>query len=118
MSINANHYRKIKELDTMAEQNGFAIVSDHRNWNVNLHDQLALVPQGDHLPPYSRDAVIYRGDVHDLISFLYGWEQQRRYLNILGACDNKRIQRKEQDSRNKKLVKIIKETKNDSEVPF
>lgn len=105
-------YSKIKQLDDLAAENGFSVITQSHHGNA-----LALIPAKESHVIYSRDAVLVMGSVEELIFFIVGWRTSRTYLNAVGACDTKRIERKEQDYRNKNLVKMIKTPKFSREEP-
>lgn len=110
MATTAYHYYKIKDLERMAETLGFHIGSANNAW-TNVENELGLMPSGEDLPIYTREAVLVRGTVEELIAWLAGWQKSLEYISVLGACDKKKIQRKEQDYRNKRLAQLIKNGK-------
>ena len=76
-------------------------------------DNVALVPKdNDALPIYSRDAVMFAGSLEGAGYWMQGvmWARDYDCMVIDKNTDAKRI-RKEQDERNKQMVKILKEEK-------
>lgn len=77
-------------------------------------DVVSVIPSGDDLPVYSRDAEIFVGTLEDLERWIQGVEWARRYdLMLFGQKHNGNRQRREQDHRNLQLVKMLKTGKND-----
>ena len=99
------HYRRVER---QANEAGFAfakvkiIVHD-------IDDSIALIPINDKLPIYHREAELFRGDLDQVEAFLDGIRFVRRYYEMLKLVDDKRIARKEQDYRNKELMRKLKE---------
>lgn len=75
-------------------------------------NQLALVPiDADALPIYTRDAEIYAGSLEGLEFWLRGVYWAREYDQMIKMSDDKRRAAKEQDERERQLVKMIKSEK-------
>jgi hypothetical protein len=94
MSLGLNAYYRFKELDETCEKLGFRVGSGRETYGVG--DLIALIPWGEQLPAYSRDAVIYRGDLDGCLTFLHGWQQSQYYLEIIGAIKKGTIAKAEQ----------------------
>ena len=107
MSTTAYNYRKIKDLERTCDHQGFEIRIDSQFGS----ERLSLAPKSDRLPVYSRTATLYTGDAEYLESFLSGWYAAKQYLKMLGVVDDKKLERKEQDYRNKLLADMIKHGK-------
>lgn len=75
------------------------------------NSMISLMPLGnDSLPIYSRDAEVFIGTLEDAGCWLTGVEWARDYDSMLfGNRHNNKRERKEQDERNKRLVKILKD---------
>ena len=76
-------------------------------------ENVALVPKDkDALPIYSRDAVMFAGSLESADCWMRGvlWARDYDSMVIDKKMDDKRV-RKEQDERNKQMVKILKEEK-------
>ena len=70
---------------------------------------MALKPKADCLPIYSRDAELFVGTIEQLERWLAGFHFARKYDSLLlGNKHDALRQRKEQDYRNKVLIKQIK----------
>lgn len=106
-----NTIRKIRNLEERADKLGL-------KFTAYKHDDMygenvALVPKDkDALPIYSRDAVLFAGSLEDADKFMQGvlWARDYDSMVIDKKMDEKR-ERKEQDERNKQMVKILKEEK-------
>jgi hypothetical protein len=76
-------------------------------------DNVALIPKDkDALPIYTRDAVLFAGSLEGAGQWMQGVLWAREYDRM--AVDqnlNKKRERKEQDERNKQIVRILKEEK-------
>ena len=73
-------------------------------------ENVALVPKDrDALPIYSRDAILFAGSLEHADRFMQGvlWAREYDRLAVDRKMDAKRA-RKEQDERNKQLMKKIK----------
>ena len=53
-------------------------------------DNIALYPKDDRLPIYSRDAVLFTGNLSELEYWIKGLDWARQYDNYLGAMSEKR----------------------------
>jgi hypothetical protein len=72
-------------------------------------DIISLYPKDDALPIFSRDADLFRGSIEEAEVWVRGvaWARQYDLLMIGNSIDTKRA-RKEQDYRNRELLKMIK----------
>ena len=76
-------------------------------------ENVALVPKdSDALPIYSRDAEMFVGSLEGAAYWMQGvmWAREYDRMNTDRNLDKKR-ERKEQDERNKQMIKILKEEK-------
>jgi hypothetical protein len=105
---------RIRRLEERIDKLGFKFAkSKHSDWSDD-HGALSLVPKDpDALPIYSRDAELYVGSVEGLETWLAGVRWAREYDMMLKLSDDKKRARKEQDERNRMLLKTIK----NSEIP-
>jgi hypothetical protein len=104
------HILEIEELKAKCDELGFRMgYSEHGIYNKEYGDVVALFPKDrDALPIYSRDAQLFTGTIESLKTWLDGIEWARKYDSlIIGKEVDARRARKEQDWRNKKLVKIL-----------
>lgn len=108
-----NMVRKVKHLEEECLRLGF-IMCHATHYSREYGDVVAVKPREDCLPIYSRDAEVFVGTLDALEYWIMGIEWARKYDRMLFDSKNdlKRT-RKEQDYRNKRLLKIIK----DGEMP-
>jgi hypothetical protein len=110
METTAYHYKKLRDLEDMAEHNGLKLKVGPHDW-ISSGNVLSLVTHEEHLPIYTRDIALASGTAEELHTFLRGWHSAREYLFILGATSKKAIARKEQNYRNRDLTNMIKKGK-------
>lgn len=109
-------YRKLQDLRRLEQQCnelGFRLGTPRHNWNDA--DRVALLPEEDHLPIYSRDAEIFVGTFEELEVWLRGVEWARQYDKLLKVSDQKRREQREQRYREQRLVEILASTKSPQE---
>jgi len=103
-----NLIRKIKYLEEECDKLGFMICQAN-HYIKDFGDVVALKPKADCLPIYSRDAELFVGTLEQLERWLAGFHFARKYDSLLlGNKHDALRQRKEQDYRNKILIKQIK----------
>lgn len=109
-----NTIQRIKRIEEEIDRLGFKFKRPkHGDWESE-EKSLSLVPKDpDALPIYSRDAELYVGSVEGLETWLAGVRWAREYDMMLKLSDDKKRARKEQDERNRMLLKTIK----NSEIP-
>jgi len=74
-------------------------------------DNVALIPKDqDSLPIYTRDAILFAGSLEGAAYFMQGimWAREYDRMVVDRNIDAKRI-RKEQDERNRQLLKTLKD---------
>jgi hypothetical protein len=94
-----NAYHQFKDLEEICAKLGFRMSRDPLGLyaNKDFGDLICLLPGNDEeLPAYSRDAVIFRGDLNECLTFLHGWQQSRYYLEIIGAIKKGVVEKAEQ----------------------
>jgi len=106
-----NTIQQVRKLEERADKLGlkFAAYRHDDRYGENV----ALVPKdSDALPIYARDAVMYVGSLEGAGSWMQGvmWAREYDRMAVDRNLDKKR-ERKEQDERNKQMVKILKEEK-------
>ena len=107
-----NTIQRIRNIEEKIDKLGFKFSkSKHSDWSED-HGALSLVPK-DHeaLPIYSRDAELFVGSLERLEDWLAGVRWAREYDMMLKLSDEKKRARKEQDERNRILLKTIKDSK-------
>ena len=104
------HILEIEELKAKCDELGFRMGYSERGiYNKEYGDVVALFPKDrEALPIYSRDAQLFTGTIESLKTWLDGIEWARKYDRLtIGKEVDARRARKEQDWRNKELVKIL-----------
>jgi len=102
-----NLIRKIRYLEEECHKLGFQICQASQFHN-EFGDVVALKPRDECLPVYSRDAEVFIGTIQELERFVQGFQFARKYESmIMGTKHDSARDRKEQDYRNKVLLKLI-----------
>jgi hypothetical protein len=106
-----NTIQQVRKLEERADSLGlkFAAYRHDDSFGANV----ALIPKdSDALPIYSRDAAMYVGSLEGAGSWMQGVLWARDYDTMV-VDKNLAVKRdrKEQDERNKQMVKILKEEK-------
>ena len=114
MSIGYNTILKLRNVEALANSMGFRFaLSNHSGYTTSGYDTykdvIALYPLDDKLPDYTRDAELFLGDLDEVATFLRGIQWGTNYLKMLKLVTNEKIERKEQDIRNKQLLTILTE---------
>jgi hypothetical protein len=106
-----NTIRKIRKLEERADVLGMRFTA-YGNDDI-YGENVALVPKDkDALPIYSRDAAFFVGTLEEADKFMQGILWARDYDDMLKVSDVKKRERKEQDERNRQLVRLLKSEKN------
>jgi hypothetical protein len=106
-----NTIQTIRKLEERAELLGM-------RFTAYKHDDLygenvALIPKDlAALPIYSRDAILFAGSLEAADKFMQGILWARDYDRMLKVSDVKKRERKEQDERNKQMIRLLKSEKN------
>jgi hypothetical protein len=101
---------KIERLKEKADKLGFMLCyPKYRNQDT---DMVGIKPKDqDSLPIYARDTELFYGTIDDLESWFLGVEWARNYDEYLKVSNSKKRERKEQDERNRQLVRLLKNEK-------
>lgn len=107
-----NQIQQVRKLEERADKLGlkFASYKHDDSFGANV----ALIPKDSEvLPIYSRDAELFVGTLESAASWMQGvmWARDYDSMVIDKKLDDKR-KRKEQDERNRQLVLILKNEKN------
>jgi hypothetical protein len=104
--------QRVRRLEAAVDNLGFKFKQPkHGDWE-RQEQSLSLVPKdADSLPIYSRDAELFVGTLEGLETWLQGVRWAREYDMVLRLSDEKKRARKEQDERNRILLKTIKDSK-------
>ena len=111
-----NHIRQIRKLEERADLLGmkFTAYKNDDRWG----ETVALVPKDrDALPIYCRDAELFAGTLEDADHWMQGvlWAREYDRMTIDRKMDDKR-KRKEQDERNRQLMRTIKNSHLDKDI--
>ena len=106
-----NTIQQVRKLEERADKLGLKFTAYRHDDSFGAN--VALIPKdSDALPIYSRDAVMFAGTLEGAAYWMQGvmWAREYDRMTIDRKMDEKR-ERKEQDERNKQMVKILKEEK-------
>jgi hypothetical protein len=104
-----NTIKHIRSIEERADRLGMKL-APYRH-DDRYGENLALVPKdNDALPIYTRDAILFAGSLEGAEYFMQGvlWAREYDRMLIDKNTDAKR-ERKEQDERNKQLMKTLKD---------
>lgn len=101
-----NTFLKLKRLEEEANKLGFRF--GNSKYGMRATDGIAICPKDDALPLYARDAEIMYGTDDEIEKFFRGIAFAKQYYTALRLIDDKKVARKEQDVRNRNLVKTLK----------
>ena len=106
-----NQIQQVRKVEERADKLGlkFAAYRHDDSFGANV----ALIPKDqDTLPIYSRDAELFAGTLEGAAYWMQGvmWAREYDRVVIDRKMDAKRA-RKEQDERNKQLIKMLKDEK-------
>lgn len=105
-----NQIQQVHKVEERADKLGFKF-APYKHDNV-YGENVALIPKDQELPIYTRDAELFAGTLEGAAYWLQGvaWAREYDRMVIDKNTDAKRA-RKEQDERNKQLVKMLKDEK-------
>lgn len=109
LTMDYNSYNMVKKFEQKCKDHGFEIT--RYKWG-NQNDgtcYIQLVPTEDNYPVYSRDAQLASGSIEYLMAFMDGMEFMKNYYQMLKLVDDKKVSRKEQDERNRVLMRQMGE---------
>lgn len=110
--------RKIRYLEEECHKLGFEI-TQARHYHQEFGDVLALKPRDECFPVYNRDAEVFIGTIEELERWVQGFHFARKYDSMLfGKRHDNLRDKKEQDVRNRRLLKTIETGKEPDAVDF
>jgi hypothetical protein len=124
-------YTRWQRIESQAKLLGFRLDKPkHGHWGGGSSDgvdQVALYPDGDALPVFTRDAELFTGTFRDVEIFLGGWTKAQSYDMILRMTDEKRRRKFEDAERarqaeikkreeQKKMIEVLKSTDQQNQV--
>lgn len=96
-------YTRWQRIEEHAKLLGFRLANPkHGHWGGGSNDgvdQVALYPDSEALPIYSRDADIYTGTFSQVEVFLAGWARAQQYDMMLRLTDDKKRKKYEDKER-------------------
>ena len=94
-------YLRLQSIDAQAKAMGFRLGNPkHGHWSSTSDgDMVAIFPNDEALPSFSRDAEIFCGSFRDIEIFLAGWARSQQYDMILRMTDDKRRKKYEDAER-------------------
>jgi hypothetical protein len=100
--------QKIKRVEALLDNLGMQLArARHLPCDI---DEVAVIPRDtESLPLYSRDAVLFCGTIESLESWIQGLQWAREYDMLLRLSDDKKRDRKEQEERNRQLVRRLRD---------
>jgi len=108
-----NTIRQVRKLEEQADGLGLKFTAYRHDDSFGAN--VALIPKDlDALPIYSRDAILFAGSLESADQWMQGvlWAREYDRMTIDRKIDEKR-ERKEQDERNRQLMKMLKDEKLD-----
>lgn len=102
-------YTRFQRIEAQAKQLGFRLGNPkHGQWGVTGDiDQVALYPDDNALPIYSRDADIFTGTFGQVEVFLNGWARAQQYDMMLRITNDKK--RKKYEDKERERQRLEKE---------
>ena len=102
---------RLRSLEDKLNEFGLKMVSPKYHGDA---DKIALIPIDQELPLYSRDAEIFVGSFDEIENWFCGVLWCSNYYRMLKLVTPEKIARKEQDERNRQLLRTLSsETKNE-----
>lgn len=100
---------RIRRLEEELSDMGFRWGRSSNGWGTSDEvDTVSIYPRDGELPLYSRDACLFTGTISEVERWVQGISWARGYDTMLKVSDHKKRCRKEQDERNRQMVKLIK----------
>jgi hypothetical protein len=102
---------QIHRIEAEVSSLGLMLCNPSRSY-LEYGELVAVKPKDkDSLPVYARDAELFVGSIEQLEVWLRGVKWARQYDELMCVSNNKKRERKEQDLRNKNLLKSLKDGK-------
>ena len=108
MALGWMDVQRIKRVEEAANKLGFIFAAGSYTWGNEGVGVIYLKPKDDMLPIYSRDAEIFNGSIEQIDTWLIGIEWARHYDAMIKLSNDKQRVRKEQDERNRQLMRTLK----------
>jgi hypothetical protein len=94
-----------QRLEETCQNLGFRLTKSKHNYHN--YDVVALAPDQDCLPVYSRDAELFTGSLEELEVWLRGVRWARDYDQMLKVSNDKKRVKQEQLYREQQLVRLL-----------
>lgn len=111
MSIGYSTILKLRRIEDDCIRMGLTITHPKTGWAHGGGDILAVVPAGNALPIYSRDAELFVGTLDELSIWMKGTQWMHNYYEMIGLLNAPKIQKKEDEVRRDHLVSKLKNEK-------
>ena len=110
MAITWDDIQRVKNVEARANAAGFKLSKgSYTHYDSAAPNILVyLQPLDDAYPHYNRDAEIFNGTLETIDNWLRGFEWARDYEELLKTSNSKKRGEKEQQERNKQLMRTIK----------
>ena len=113
MAIGWDDLQRMKRVEAKADELGFVFESSPYAYNSTWvgdvsNNQIYVKPKDESLPHYSRDTYFFTGSIEQIDYWLQGIEWARKYDQMIKLSDPKKRAAKEQQERNKQLMRTIK----------
>jgi hypothetical protein len=107
-----NTIQRLARMQEEIEKLGFKFSKPkHGDWE-RQEQSISLIPKDlGSVPIYNREAEVFVGSLESLEYWLQGVRWAREYDTLLRLSDDKKRARKEQDERNRQLMRTIKNSK-------
>lgn len=107
-------YMRYQRIEAQAKDLGFRLANPkHGNWGrgdeYGDRDVVALYPNEEALPVFSRDAEIFSGSFNQVQTFLSGWARAQQYDMMLRISDEKKRKTAENKERERQRIAREKE---------
>lgn len=105
-----NAVLELRRLENAVEELGFMLSSPRNGSWGDAGDKVSLKPKdADSVPIYARDAEVFTGSLEQLQVWVRGVQWAREYDRLtIDRNNDKKRERKEQDERNRQLLKLVK----------
>lgn len=115
-------YTRWQRIEAQAKSMGFRMANPKHGWgHRDEGDAVALYPDDEALPVFSRDAEIFAGTFSQVEVFLAGWARAQQYDMILRLSDDKKRKKYEDKERarqaeqrkreeQKKMLEVLRAT--------
>ena len=108
MAMRWDDLQRMKRVEALANSLGFEFKPGEQTWSTGGDGAIYVKPKDELLPMYSRTATFFIGSIESIENWLDGIIWARHYDDLLKLSNDKKRATKEQQERNKHLMKTIK----------